>query len=145
MKPRTDPATPERPQPPWTAGCLVLIAGGLTGYGAARLSQAARRACRVIPREFPGLFDWWTWETPLTVLAGAFTALAAWGIPAGIVRRRRGRLLIPATVLGCALTTLALWHMAWLGTPVGDSTMGSDGGGCAADHRPPWWPDPLPS
>ncbi|MEU5220631.1 hypothetical protein AB0G79_31135 [Streptomyces sp. NPDC020807] len=135
----------KRDDPPWTAGCLTLLAGAAAGYGAHRLSRAARRTCAVVLREHPSLFDWWTWEAPLTVLAATFTALAAWTVPAAVLRSAPPpvRLLVPGTTLVVALVALALAHFAWLGTPLG---VGNDtNGSCAPDNVPAWWPHPLPA
>ncbi|MFD9433112.1 hypothetical protein [Streptomyces sp. NPDC060002] len=132
--------------PPWVAGCLTLLAGALAGYGAYRLSRAARRSCAVILREHPSLFDLWTWEAPLTVLAAGFTGLAAWALPAGVLRHQKRRylnLLIPPAVFLAALIALTLVHFAWLGTPLG---VGNDtNGNCPLDNVPPWWPEWLPT
>ncbi|MER5767638.1 hypothetical protein [Streptomyces sp. NPDC001985] len=132
-----------RPRPPWAAGCLTFLAGGLAGYGAHRLSRAARRTCRLILREHPSIFDWWTWQAPLTIIAASFIGLTAWAIPAALLRRapRWARRIVPGAVFTLALAALVLWHFAWLGTPL---RAGTDGGACAADHVPPWWPAWLP-
>ncbi|MQS36320.1 hypothetical protein [Streptomyces katsurahamanus] len=153
-----DRPPPDRPAPgaPWAPGCLSLLLGGLAGYGADRLSRAAREECNVILREHPGLFDWWTWSAPLTVIAAAFTGLIAWGLPAALLRwtGRRGRRreawqrgawrLAPWAVFAGALAALALWHFAWLGTPAAGGN-DPDRGRCAVGNVPPWWPDRLPS
>ncbi|MGW1035309.1 hypothetical protein ACWD4Z_24360 [Streptomyces antibioticus] len=135
-----------RTNPPWAAGCSTLLAGALAGYGAHRLSRAARRTCAVIAREHPSLFDLWTWQAPLTVLAGACAGLLAWALPAAALRRREPRpvrLLIPAAVLLATLIALTLVHFAWLGTPLG---VGNDTNGtCPPDNVPPWWPGWLPA
>ncbi|MET9134277.1 hypothetical protein [Streptomyces antibioticus] len=135
-----------RTDPPWAAGCATLLAGALAGYGAHRLSRAARRTCAVIAREHPSLFDLWTWQAPLTVLAGAFAGLIAWALPAAALRhgeRRYVRVLIPSAVLLTTLIALTLVHFAWLGTPLG---VGNDtDGDCPPDNVPPWWPGWLPA
>ncbi|WP_147286199.1 hypothetical protein [Streptomyces corynorhini] len=135
-----------RAEPPWTAGCLTLLIGGAAGYGAYRLSSAARHACAVIRREHPSVFDLWTWEAPLTVIVMAFAGLAAWGIPQALTRRvrsDRARLLISGAVFVAVLVVLTLLHFAWLGTPLG---VGNDTNGtCGPDNVPSWWPRLLPA
>ncbi|SMF43549.1 hypothetical protein [Streptomyces sp. Amel2xC10] len=128
-----------RTNAPWAAGCSTLLAGALAGYGAHRLSRAARRTCAVIAREHPSLFDLWTWQAPLTVLAGAFAGLLAWALPATALRHRESRpltVLIPSAVLLVTLIALTLVHFAWLGTPL---AVGNDTNGvCPPDNVPPW-------
>ncbi|MCN9239495.1 hypothetical protein NGF19_01630 [Streptomyces sp. RY43-2] len=130
---------------PEAAGCLALVAGGLAGYGSYRLSRAARRACAVLLREHPSIFDLWTWEAPLTIVAASFTGLAAWAVPAVALRRCGSgavRRTAPALSFLVVLAAFTPAHFAWFGTPMG---MGSDTGACPADHVPPWWPAWLPS
>ncbi|MFI1013305.1 hypothetical protein [Streptomyces sp. NPDC020965] len=135
----------QRSEPPWATGCLVIIGGAGVGYGAQWVSGEARRSCAVILREHPSLFDGWTWEPLLTVVFGMFLGLVAWGIPAGVVRRRsRGvRVVVPGVVFGVAMVALVLVHFAWLGTP---ANVASDRPGvCTEEHVPPWWPELLPT
>jgi hypothetical protein len=123
----------------------VLLSGALVGYGAYRLSRAARQACAVLLREHPGLFDLWTWEAPLTIAAAALVGLIAWVLPAMALQRhaQRGmRLAVPAASFVLLLAAFALIHFVIVGTPTG---MGSDTDACPADHVPPWWPTWLPS
>lgn len=92
------------------------------------------------------MFDLWTWEAPLTVLAAGFTGLGAWALPAAMLRHQKRRylnLLIPPAVFLAALIALTLMHFAWLGTPLG---VGNDtNGNCPPDNVPPWWPGWLPA
>lgn len=129
---------------PWVAGCLVPLAGAAAGYGAYRLSRAARGACSVLLREHPSLFDLWTWEAPLTIAAAVVVGVAAWGASAAAVRRYPRcavHLIAPAGLFFVALAGFTLVHFMLVGTPVG---IGSDSDTCTADHVPPWWPSWLP-
>ncbi|MGW6457263.1 hypothetical protein ACWF94_15305 [Streptomyces sp. NPDC055078] len=129
--------------PRWGAGCLTLVLGGVAGYGASRVSGAARRECAVVLREFPSVFDWWTWETPLSVVAGALAGVVAWVVPTAVCRSRTGALVVTGAAFAVVVVVLALTHMAWLGTPAGAGT--HDESGCSPEHVPPWWPAWLPA
>ncbi|ANW18433.1 hypothetical protein [Streptomyces clavuligerus] len=134
-----------RQRPPWLPGCLTLLLGGLAGYGTDRISLAARRECSVVVREFISLFDWWFWQTPLAVIAGATAGLLSWALAAVAVRRapRWVRAVVPAGFFLAVLTGLALWHFVWIGTP---TNVAQDGAapGCTSDNAPRWAPDWLP-
>lgn len=134
-----------RTKAPWAAGFLLLATSGVVGYGTQRLSREARRTCALVLREHPSIFDFWTWEAPLTVIVMALVGLAAWALPATVLRQapRPVRLLIPAAVFTLTLATLVLLHFVWLGTPIEGASESPEV--CTEDHVPPWWPRWLPA
>ncbi|MER6913712.1 hypothetical protein ABT354_18750 [Streptomyces sp. NPDC000594] len=135
-----------RTRPPWLSFALAPVLGGIAGYGADRLSRAARRACRTVVREHGSLLDWWSWQTPLSVLAGAAAGLTACAVASLAVRRgpRPVRIAAPVAAFTVALTALTVWHFIWIGTPA-HAASDTWPGSCAPGNTPHWAPDGLPT
>ncbi|WP_419992504.1 hypothetical protein [Streptomyces boninensis] len=126
----------------FAAGCgvgvLMVVCGGLAGFGSYRLARAARRTCHVYGEEWPDMLGWRFWEMPLSMGTGAVVAALAYMLAGARVRTG------PAVATTFVVLAVTTWvHFAWLGTPAGAGTV--DGPTCPASNIPEWWPGWLPA